>query len=78
MNLEGDDKRNAATLSGCRHFLFCKAHFISFNVQKTPPPGIEPGSPKGTGLKPVAIPLCDGGLKFLSKHFLKIHVIEIF
>ena len=43
----------------------------------TPPPGIEPGRPKGLGLvtnslrvrsksfalKPSAIPLCDGGLK---------------
>ncbi len=30
-------------------------------LKKTPPPGIEPGSPKGPDLKSGAIPLCDGG-----------------
>ena len=29
---------------------------------RTPPPGVEPGCPKGPALKAGAIPLCDGGL----------------
>ena len=32
------------------------------NYKKSPPPGVEPGCPKGPALKAGAIPLCDGGL----------------
>lgn len=37
-------------------------NFIHNIGRCTPTPGIEPGGPKGTGLKPVALPLCDVGI----------------
>lgn len=43
--------------------------FENINVKgngKTPPPGVEPGSPEGPALKAGAIPLCDGGVLFMK------------
>ena len=42
------------------------------DAENTPPLGIEPRSPKGTGLKPVAIPLCDGGFYHCHHNVQKI------
>ena len=38
---------------------------MDVNAHITPPPGIEPGSPKGPDLKSGALPLCDRGLLFV-------------
>ena len=46
------------------------------NPRLAPPPGIEPGSPKGPDLKSGAIPLSDGGIEIKEDFCLKSYLFN--